>query len=172
MSIFGRRPNPEEVATQLIEGLENGSLTLNGEPESVSVASAAALPADRLAKTVEAQLGAVLGPLQPHFTALAEHAAAVLKSAEETRRRAEAEAAAVLAEARAVLSEANQGGPNLRAKIKELIVQMGSEPIVFDPNGAILKGVIGGGKTVITGFEEVKSFKSDPSDPKAKFRDT
>jgi hypothetical protein len=29
MSIFGRRPNPEEVATQLIEGLENGSLTLD-----------------------------------------------------------------------------------------------------------------------------------------------
>ena len=28
MSIFGRRPNPEQIATQLIEGLENGTLTL------------------------------------------------------------------------------------------------------------------------------------------------
>ena len=29
MSIFGRRPDPEAVATQLIEGLESGDLTLD-----------------------------------------------------------------------------------------------------------------------------------------------
>ena len=29
MSIFGRRPDPEAVATQLIDGLENGDLTLD-----------------------------------------------------------------------------------------------------------------------------------------------
>jgi hypothetical protein len=29
MSIFGRRPDAEAIATQLIEGLENGTLTLD-----------------------------------------------------------------------------------------------------------------------------------------------
>lgn len=33
MSIFGRRPNPEEIGTQLINGLESGALTLD-EPTS------------------------------------------------------------------------------------------------------------------------------------------
>lgn len=32
MSIFGRRPNPEAVATQLIDGLESGDLTLDEWP--------------------------------------------------------------------------------------------------------------------------------------------
>jgi len=34
MSIFGRRPDHEAVATQLIEGLENGTLTLDDPPVS------------------------------------------------------------------------------------------------------------------------------------------
>lgn len=32
MSIFGRRPDPEQIASQLIEGLEDGTLTLDEPP--------------------------------------------------------------------------------------------------------------------------------------------
>lgn len=38
MSIFGRRPDPEAVATQLIEGLESGDLTLDDPTEQPAAA--------------------------------------------------------------------------------------------------------------------------------------
>lgn len=83
MSVFGRRITPEQLASELLRGLESGEVAFDEDGTASRVAERGAqLLADRAAKLVEAKIA----PLCVQLQTLVDQATTVLNRIEETRR--------------------------------------------------------------------------------------
>ncbi len=83
MSVFGRRVTPEQLASELLRGLESGEVAFDEDATASRVAERAALLlADRAAKLVEAKIA----PLCAQLQALVDQAMTVLNRIEDARR--------------------------------------------------------------------------------------